>query len=297
MRLRANHLLFVLFVLLFTITSCDNVEEPDCGKISYCDCTTPGSNNTFEIVTFNMREFPLNGGETIIYASELLMQMDADVVAVQEISTSYELDKLAESMPGWEALFSPVSSWTMSLGYLYKTSEVKLNEEKTEALFPDDSYAFPRPPLKVNFTHLPSGTSVYIINNHFKCCGGDDNVARRRSAAEKLKDYIDTNLPDEKVIVLGDLNDRIDGVGEDNNVFWSFIDDEQNYKFADMGIATGSGAYWSYPAYPSHIDHLLITNECFADVDTVFTTRPDMCVADFRAIVSDHRPVELVFSY
>lgn len=297
MRLKVNYSLFVLFLFLLLVTSCENSVQPDCGKINYCECTTPGKSNTFEIVTFNMREFPLNGGETIIYASELLMQMNADIIAVQEISTSYELDKLAESMPGWEALFSPVTSWKMSLGYLYKTSEIKINEAETEALFTDDSYAFPRAPLKINVTHIPSGESVYIINNHLKCCGGSDNVARRRSAAEQLKEYIDTNLKDDKVIVVGDMNDRIDGVGEENNVFWSFIEDEQNYKFADMGIATGNSAYWSYASYPSHIDHLLITNECFADVDTVFTTRPDMCVPDFRAIVSDHRPVELVFSY
>ena len=297
MKLRVSFLICISFVSLVAIVSCDNKEQPDCGKIDYCDCTTPGNSNTFEVVTFNMREFPLNGGETIIYVSELLMQMDADIVAVQEISTSYELDKLAESMPGWEALFSPVISWKMSLGYLYKTSEVKLTEGETEALFTDDSYAFPRPPLKINVTHIPSGQSIYIINNHFKCCGGESNIARRRSAAEKLKGYIDTNLPDDKVIVLGDLNGRIDGIGEDNNVFWGFIEDKQNYEFADMSIATGNSAYWSYPSYPSHIDHLLITNECFNDVDTVFTIRPDMCVPDFRTVVSDHRPVELVFSF
>ncbi len=294
MRLRVSSFLSVIFVSLLAVSSCNNDEQPYCGKIDYCNCVTPGSNSRFEIVTFNMKEFPLSGDETIIYVSELLMQMDADIVAVQEISTSYELDKLAKSMSGWKALFSPSQSWTMSLGYLYKTSEVQLAEDETEALFTDDSYIFPRPPLKIKVTHIPTGEQVYIINLHLKCCGGTDNENRRRNASIKLKDYIDSNLNDDKVVVTGDFNDRVDGVGDEKNVFWNFIEDSQNYEFADMSIATGNTAYWSYPSYPSHIDHMLITNECFDDVDTIFTIRPDMCVPEFRSIVSDHRPVELI---
>jgi hypothetical protein len=61
-----------------------------------------------------------------------------------------------------------------------------------------------------------------------------------------------------------------------------------------MPIATGSSEYWSYPSWPSHIDHLLITNECFNLVDTVFTVRPDICELKYLSMAGDHRPVELV---
>lgn len=294
MRWKVSSLLFLIYITFFIVSCDNNDDDPVNGKIDFSGCVTHIPDDKFEIVTFNMKEFPYEGDKTIIYASSLLNQMNADIIAVQEISSAYNLEKLANAMPGWDYLFSPVQSWTMSLGFLYKTSEVQLQSEETEALFPDDSYSFPRPPLKIKVTHIPSGETVYIINNHFKCCGGEDNVARRRSAVEKLKAYIDSELPNEKVVVVGDMNDRIDRTNEEDNVFWSFIEDSADYRFADMSIATGNSAYWSYPSYPSHIDHLLITNECFNDVDTVFTTRPDMCAPEFRSVVSDHRPVELV---
>jgi len=293
MKWRIRHLLYVLLIFV-SVVSCDKDNPPPVNdEIDFSKCVTPGSSDRFEVVTFNLKEFPLDDDVTIKYVSKLLSQMDADIVAVQEISTEDNLKKLADALPGWSSLFSPEKSWTMSLGYLYKTSEINLDETETEALFPDDSYSFPRPPLKIKITHVPTGESLFIINNHLKCCSGEDNVARRRSASEKLKDYIDTNLPDEKVIVVGDMNDRIDE-DEADNVFWNFISDSGNYRFADMGIATGNSMYWSYPSWPSHIDHLLITNECFDDVDTVFTTRADACLLEYKSTVSDHRPVELV---
>ncbi|NPA36104.1 MAG: endonuclease [Chlorobi bacterium] len=295
MKLKVNYFA-ILFLLSVFIVSCDedDTQIPENPQIDFTDCVTPGNSSKLEVVTFNMKEFPVEGDETILYASDLLNHMDADIIAVQEISSAYNLEKLANAMPGWNYLFSPVQSWTMSLGYLYKTSEIQLMTDYTEALFPDDTYAFPRPPLKIKVKHIPTDEDVYIINNHFKCCSGEDNVARRRSAVEQLKAYIDENLSTEKVIVVGDMNDRIDGADEESNVFWSFIVDSLNYRFSDMSIATGNSSYWSYPSYPSHLDHLLITNECFDYVDTVFTVRPDMCEPDYRSVVSDHRPVELV---
>ena len=47
--------------------------------------------------------------------------------------------------------------------------------------------------------------------------------------------------------------------------FKNFIDDDTNYLFADMLIAQGNSMNWSYPTWPSHLDHILITNELFAD--------------------------------
>ena len=52
---------------------------------------------------------------------------------------------------------------------------------------------------------------------------------------QAFKAYIDF-LPNEKVIILGDLNDLLtdDPV---NNVFQMYLDDPTNFVFADMAIA------------------------------------------------------------
>jgi endonuclease/exonuclease/phosphatase family metal-dependent hydrolase len=289
--------LVLLAAILLAVCGCEETKTTeDKPRIDFRECVTPGSNSTFEVVTFNLKEFPYEGDKTILYASELIQQMDADVVAIQEISSERELNKLADACPGWSALFSPVSSWSMSLGYLYKSSEVEVEASATEVLFQDDTYNFPRGPLKVKMKHVRASEWTYLINLHLKCCSGSQNESRRRNAALKLKAYMDDHLANDQVILLGDFNDRISGDNEYNNVFWCFIEDSEKYQFADMTIATGSDEFWSYPSYPSHIDHILISNEYFDQVNQVYTTRPDACVTEFHSVVSDHRPVIVVLT-
>ena len=62
--------------------------------------------------------------------------------------------------------------------------------------------------------------------------------------------------------VLGDFNDDI-SESNSNNVFLDFINDSNSYYFADMLIANGPSADWSFPTWPSHLDHILISNEFF----------------------------------
>jgi hypothetical protein len=131
-----------------------------------------------------------------------------------------------------------------------------------------------------------------------------DEETRRYTASNLLKEYIDTNLPNENVIVLGDLNDILtDAVA--NNVFQMIINDTENYLFADMGIAEGSSSDWSYPWWPSHIDHILITNELFDEFvnggSAVQTIKIDEYMEggfdDYYENISDHRPVALKLEF
>lgn len=102
------------------------------------------------------------------------------------------------------------------------------------------------------------------------------------------------------MVVLGDLNDILtDDV--DHNVFQTFIDDASNYLFADMDIAQGNSSDWSYPSWPSHIDHLLITNKLFVEFENENSDIQTIPVDDYLsggfweydANISDHLPVGL----
>ena len=145
-----------------------------------------------------------------------------------------------------------------------------------------------------------------IINNHFKCCGDgtlntndpNDEEMRRLSAVTLLKQYTDSLFIDERVIVVGDLNDILTDPAS-NNVFNSFLNDT-DYLFIDFQIALGNSANFSYPSWPSHLDHILISDELFADFSKpnseLSCIRIDDYMSSWNAYdsnISDHRPVGL----
>ena len=107
-------------------------------------------------------------------------------------------------------------------------------------------------------------------------------------------------MEDYNVIVIGDLNDDL--ADEDSiNVFQNFINDSTNYKFVDMEIAYGSSINFSKPDYPSHLDHILITNELFDEFKNPGSKVKTIHLEDYfdggwneyNNFVSDHRPVGL----
>jgi len=148
-----------------------------------------------------------------------------------------------------------------------------------------------------------NGVNYFLINNHFKCCGDgsldlnddSDEEKRRYDAINLLRDYIDENLPNQNVIVLGDLNDDI-AEPQINNVFQLIINDP-NYEFVDYHIALGSSSDWSFPNWPSHLDHILVSDELFEELaySQVETIKLDQYIDggwnEYDYNISDHRPV------
>jgi len=153
------------------------------------------------------------------------------------------------------------------------------------------------------------GENYFIINNHFKCCGDgiidfddtSDEENRRYTAINLIKEYIDNNFSDNNVIVLGDLNDNI-AEAPPNNVFQDVLNDSTHYRFADFEIAQGNSSEWSFPNWPSHLDHILITNEMFNGLNNseVQTIKIDEYLDggwnEYDQNISDHRPVAIKFS-
>jgi hypothetical protein len=153
---------------------------------------------------------------------------------------------------------------------------------------------------------------IVVINNHFKCCGDGimdinddwDQETRRFDASNLLKDFIDYYFPDSNVIVLGDLNDLLTD-NSSNNVFRSIINDPANFRFTDMNIANGSIIDWSYPSWPSHLDHILVSNELFEEINhpdaEVSTIKIDEFLPggwqEYYSNISDHRPVAQRFVF
>ncbi len=294
-----NYVFGILF--FFGIFGCDRgdgkiIKDADLSDVNdpsqeHSACYPLFTDNEFKVVTWNTKFFPLNGQETIDKVISIVKDLDVDIIALQEISDTTNFYLLGSQLKNWEAIHSNVR-FGQELGFLYKKNAFSSFDCPVQ-LFDDDSDAFPRQPIMTTVTHI-NGLKVTLINVHLKCCGedGSEEQKRRESASIKMKEYIDEHLRDQNVIVLGDFNDDI---GADFvSPFQNFIDDS-DYLFADQEVANGSSELWSYPSWPSHLDHILVSNELFDLLDTAHTVLLDNCVERYFSTVSDHRPVLATF--
>ena len=260
---------------------------------------TPG---TLDVVTWNIEWFPKNGQTSIDAVKDVIEALDADLLALQEITDTAILQQLVDDLPGYDAFYQ--SSWFAGLAYVYDSSTIQV--QATYEIYTTSQYwsPFPRSPVVMELTF--NGEDVVVINNHLKCCGDGhldlsdpgDEEHRRLIASNLLESYIATNHPNDPVILVGDLNDSLTDLSQDN-VFGAFLNAPSLYSFADMAIAAGSSADWSYPTWPSHLDHILITDELFAELASPSGAIETIHVEDYLpggwsqydADISDHLPV------
>ena len=265
-----------------------------------------GDDNSLDIATWNIEWFPKNNQITINHVTEIINLLELDILAIQEVDDTTMFDQMLDSLPEYTGYYE--SSWFAGLAYIYKTGSVEIND--IYEIYTTSSYwnAFPRSPMVMDVNFI--GVNYFIINNHFKCCGNgiidfgntSDEENRRYTAINLIKEYIDTNLSNHKVVVLGDLNDDINE-SPPNNVFQEVLDDSAHYRFADLEIAQGNNSEWSFPNWPSHLDHILITDEIFNEINNikVETIKIDEYLEggwnEFDQNISDHRPVAIKFSF
>ncbi|MBC8214467.1 MAG: endonuclease/exonuclease/phosphatase family protein [Candidatus Marinimicrobia bacterium] len=272
------------------------------------DDLTFGEESTFEVMTWNIEWFPKNGQTTVDNVTQIIQALDVDLIAMQELDDTLIFNQMMDDLADFEGYFQ--SGWFAGLAYIYKPEIIEIND--IYEIYTTSEYwnAFPRSPMVMDLNFM--GENIFVINNHFKCCGDEildfgneeDEEYRRYMASELLKEYIDTNLPNKKVIVLGDLNDVLTD-DLNNNVYQMILDDAENYLFADIEIAQGDNSNWSYPWWPSHIDHILITNELFDDFNhsnsDLQTIKIDEYLEggfdEYYDNISDHRPVGLKLEF
>ena len=282
--------ILIVTILAIFIISCAEDKKID----SSFSSINIGTDSTFDIITWNIENFPKQNS-TVDYLLELIPIFDADIIALQEIESATDFQNLINSLDNYDGIITNSASYNVNLAFLYSNN---LEVEATYEIFTDNWWSFPRSPLVAHI--IWNEKNIYIINNHFKAMGGTENEDRRKSGSEKLEDYVNEYLSVENVIILGDLNDELNE-NPSNNVFQNFINDALNFKFTDMEIAYSSSSNWSYPSWPSHLDHILITNELFDEFKNegsfVQTIRLeeyfDNGWTEYKNYISDHRPVEI----
>ena len=304
-------IVFYLIVLLFTVLLFSEEGEIIWEQLPeiQLDSLTFGNDSTLEIMTWNLQNFPKNEN-TVLYAAGIINAVNPDVIGFQEIQSDSAfivlVEKLNEIDPikKWKGFRADTDYWEMNLAYIYKT-EVIENPEIYEIYdSEEDYYAFPRRPLVMEFIYRDN--PIVIINNHLKARIGKENEDRRRSACEKLDKFIVENFSNTNALIIGDLNDQlIDPIEE--NVYLNFLNNPENYRFADYSIAADSTADWSYPywKYRGHLDHIIISNELFdefeninSDVKTIVIDRYMQGGSESRyQYITDHRPVAVKLSF
>ena len=261
-----------------------------------------GTDSTFEVVSWNIEWFPKNGQVTADSVKIIIQSLAADVYALQEIDDTTLLKQVVSTIPGYACHFK--FSHYGGLAYVYNTNTVQVNAKYE--IYTSQPYwnAFPRSPQVLELTF--NNEDYVIVDNHLKCCGDgvldlndtSDEENRRLRAINLLKTYIDSIFSNDKVIVVGDWNDILTDPTS-NNVFNSFLNDS-DYLFVDFPIALGSSANFSFPTWPSHLDHILISDELFADFSKPNSELSCIRIDDYMSSwsaydynISDHRPVGL----
>jgi len=285
--------IFLLFLFSSTASFGQNIENLNFG-----------SDSTLDIMTWNIEAFPKVGQNTMDSVRKIVEALDMDIIGVQEINDTNAFKAMVLTINGYSG-FAKLN-YLVGLGFIYKTSSIQINSIYEIFTAPQYWNNFPRAPIVMDMNYM--NERYILIVNHLKCCGDgfidlgntNDEENRRLESVILLKEYIDQNFPTLKTIVLGDLNDLITDQ-PNSNVFQPILNDPGNYAFADNAIALGPSSNWSYPTWPSHLDHFIITNELFYETQNngsyVQTLKLESEFAagwsSYEAIVSDHRPVAM----
>ena len=253
-----------------------------------------GTDSTFDIATWNVRDFPLEGRTTVSTLARLIGDLDIDMFGLEEMNDTGAFNSLLDSLDDYNGFISEYPGDMLKLGIIYKKNMVSISTPFQ--IYTSDSYAFPRPPLITYVEVKNEGKVVFsfsLIVNHLKAYGDPSSVDRRREACIKLKDYIDNQIlrsSDPDFIMLGDFNDRLNDP-PDQNVFEPFLQDSlANYLFLTQPL-TSQASYIG--DYGNVIDHIVISHS----VEPAYqggSTEILKLETEFDAyttVISDHRPV------
>ena len=262
-----------------------------------------GTPQTFDLISWNIESFPKDENETPVYVTRVLQALAPDVVVIQEVWNAQHLARVAQQAGDYDVAIAS-NDPESGLAFLVNPETVQILTEP-RAIYVDQSYDFGyRGPVILRVRYRE--TDLTLINLHYKCCGDNiltedwwDEEQRRLQANLLLKDYLDNAAPNAWVIAAGDWNDELQD-DPANNIFQPFLDDVDRYRFMDLALAQSDDIRdWSFPWYPSHLDHILINAPLFDAAADPATHVETILVEDalpegewdYYNYISDHRPV------
>jgi len=282
-----------------SISKSSKTQSPQSLNRNDWDFPNLNKNDSIEIITWNCEFFPHANDSTILALAEAVLDLNADIIAFQELRRTGWFSKLMAYLPEYDFIVSQQASF-MDLAIIYKNNMFELVRQIEP--FSENDYNFAgRPPLQADLTYNKDGQNIplSVINLHMKCC--DSGLQRRQKAGQMLFEYLDEHYDEQSnIIVLGDWNDDTkDDPGE--HCFEPFFQDDRFY-FTTREIAFDINQA-SYPKEPyvSFLDHIMISEkllprESSYDVKTILMGDFMGGYDVYETYISDHRPVLLSFS-
>ncbi|HID40174.1 MAG TPA: hypothetical protein EYP36_11770 [Calditrichaeota bacterium] len=258
-----------------------------------------GSDETFEIATWNIERFPKSDDARVtrVALQKMIEQLDVDLIAVEEIVGTSSFNTMINEMDGWEGVLNNYSS-SLRTGIIYKSQLFSVSNVRY--ILEQYKYDFARRPPFAAYVELRDSNNNTILDFniivvHLKAF--DDGADRRRKSIEYLEKYVSDEIAagsDPDFIILGDWNDLLDDPSN-QNVFTAFKDNPTNYRFLTSSILND----YSYigESYQSLIDHIMITTGLSGKYGQGKTEalKLEQQYVNYISVISDHRPVVSIF--
>ncbi len=256
-----------------------------------------GKTNGLDVITWNMERFPLAGDTTLKAVSEIIRDLNVDIIGIQEVRAIGKFAEMMSWLPEYDYVLSQQSSF-MDQAIIYRKDVLTVLNQQEPFAF-DDYFFAGRPPLVVDYLYRCGETDmkITIVNFHLKCCG--DGLYRRQQSMKQLHTFLRDrmNLGLNNIIVIGDWNDQI----QDEGIYQSFrpfINDKNHFRFVTDLIVDDPNQQ-SYPTWPSFLDHILIGEsffEAFNSNGVIRSVNIDEWIGGwevYESTISDHRPILL----
>ncbi|MCY1040093.1 lamin tail domain-containing protein [Corallococcus sp. bb12-1] len=305
-----------------------NGDLPDGGPVTDAGTATDGGTKTdggtdagpatsapLKVGNWNIEWFgdpgygPTDEALQLANATAVIADAGPDVLGVAEIVNDTQFNALKAGLPGYDGFLAGDSTRVGGAYYYYGAAD-----QKVGVLFKSDvvqvlaanvvlssciSDFAGRPPLRVDLRVTRGSVKVdlTVMVLHMKAFADADAYARRQGASACLKDYLDTTLPTQNVMVMGDWNDDVDTSIYVTNPspYQNLVSDPARYKFLTQALSE-SGAR-STVGNSQFIDHQLVTNELvpYHVADSTAVLRPS--IANYGNSTSDHYPIFSRFDF
>jgi len=300
---------------------------------------TISRDSTLDVVTWNVEFFGAtqpNFGQAdnqlqLQNAVTFLRGIDADIIALQEVSSETLLAQLADSLGMVSVCSDRFSRFdnpspdfpSQKLCYLYDASIVSFVEARplfrdlmdelvagTATLpgYPVESsrfWASGRLPylLTVDVSLNGATERVSLVNVHaISNSGGQTNLDRREYDVQVLKDSLDTFFANDNLILLGDYNDDLDepvlnGANTTVSPYAEFVNDSTNYSAVSLPLSLAGLRTFAFA--DNVIDHTVISNELDDEYvpNSAQVIFPFGIIDNFSSTTSDHYPVLTRFEF